>query len=208
MNCSNDNQTTLDCEYADPLAKRLINIRKKIMDLDAPVFYLGDPTRNFKYKVVWKQVGNGNQLVTKESVMAVEKYQEAQWMAPYIDHSEDAISTATTDVRLEQALLSAIVFIDFDDCWLAPCGYWKSARNATNMFKDLKLSFNGKAPAREFLSQDFATVIESARSLMLEPSLNGAESTGFLVPNEYEEDAIRLQHVVFEVNFFFLFFFF
>lgn len=107
----NVNQTTLDDEYTDPtsITKRLMQTREKLMDPEAPAFYLGDPAKFFKNQVVWKRVGNGNRLVTKESATAVEKKEETQSTAPNSDHSPDAMSIAITDTLLQPALFSAIV---------------------------------------------------------------------------------------------------
>lgn len=178
-----------------------MQIRKRLVDRNAPTFYLGDPARTFKYKVVWKRVGNGHKLVIKQSATAVIKAEEPQ-QGSDSDYSADVTSMTQIDAFLEPVILSAIVFIDVDDCWLAPCGYWKGPTNATKKFEDLKLSFHGKAPTREFLSQDFSTIVQNAKSLMDDTNiLGGAKSAGFLVTTKKGEIAIQLRHVVFEVHF-------
>ena len=130
---------TLD-EYIDPITKRLMQTREKLIDREAPAFYVGDPVRKFKYQVVWKCVGNGNKLVTKESATAVEKTEEVQATTSESNLSQDTShthtsSTTPTDSVLEPAILSAIVFINFDDCWLTPCGFWKEPTNVTKNSK-------------------------------------------------------------------------
>jgi hypothetical protein len=186
----NENQPTLDDQFTDPVINRLIQTRKTLVQNDATAFYLGDPARNFKYKVTWKRVGHGNKLVTKNSATAVDD----------IGKTEASTATpTTTSTLLEPAVFSAIIFIDFDDCWLTPCGFWKGPTTVTKKFEDLKLSIHGVAPPTDFLAEDFSNLIENAKSLMDDIKTGGAKPTGFLVTTKNGNTAIRLRHVVFEV---------
>ena len=165
-----DNQSTLDDQYADPVTKRLIQVRESLIRTDAPAFYLGDPTRTFKYKVAWERVGNGNKLVTKNSTTAVDDIEKTQ---ATISNLDPYASPSTTDTYLEPAVFSAIIYIDFEDCWLTPCGFWKGSTTATKKFEDLKLSFHGIAPSTDFLCEDFSTLIENTKSLMEDINMDG-----------------------------------
>ena len=138
--------------------------------------------------------------------MAVEKTEETQTTSesnPSESECADRVPAYTspgpTKALLEPAVFSTIVLIDYDDCWLTPCGFWKGPTNTTKKFEDLKLSFLGKAPSKDFLSQDFSTIIQNSKSLMDETSINEAKKSGFLVTTKKGENAIRLRHVVFEV---------
>ena len=195
----NDDQSTTTAPSAsitNPITRCLMQTCKKLIDPDASAFYLGDPARTFKYNVMRKCVGNGNRLVTKESAKAVDKTDSEEAQAADSDNdpsqTTDTTSRVLTDTLFELAILSAIVFINFDDCWLTPCGFWKGPTSVTKKFEDLKLSFLGKAPNKDFLSQDFSTIVQNAKTLMDETSLAGAKSSGFLVTTKKGEDAIQL----------------
>ena len=202
VNLNDDQSTTTPSDkFMDPVTIHLMQIRRKLIDRHAPAFYLGDPARNFKHQVVWKQVGNDKQLVAS----AVEQMEETQLAVLTSEPSAGLTSIVPIDPLVEPVLLSTIVFIDFDNCWLTPCGFWKGRTNATEKFEDIKLSFQGKAPPKEFLSQDFSTFIKNTKMLMDDASLGGANSSGFLVTTKKGENAIQLQHILFEVYFLFFY---
>jgi len=187
-------QPTIDGSSTDPITRRFMEARNRLVATD---FYLGDPAKTFKDLVMWKRVGRGNRLVTKESVIAVEKAQQAQAAAEAA--SGEAILEADTEALLEPAVLSVIVLIDQDDCWLTPCGYWKGPTAFTPSFEDLKLSFQGKSATNSILFQDFAAAVEGAKWLMNEVALGGSANQGFLGLSK-GSDAFKFRHVVFEVR--------
>ena len=187
-------QPTIDGSSMDPITRRFMETRNRLIATD---FYLGDPAKAFKDVVVWKRVGRGNRLVTKESAIAIEKAQQAQAAAEAA--SGEAIPEADTEALLEPAVLSIIVLVDQDDCWLTPCGYWKGPTAFTPSFEDLKLSFQGKPSTNSILSQDFATAIAGAKWLMNEIALGGSANQGFLNLSKGCE-AFKFRHVVFEVR--------
>ena len=181
-------QSSIVKDSPDPTMKCLIQTCQKLMETEAPFFYLGYPGKPFKTQTIWKCVGRRNQVITKESAIAVEKALEAQ---------TDEIDS---DSLLEPAVFSAIVFVDFNDCWLTPCGYWKGPTKVTKKFKDLKLSFQGKAPPKDFLSEDFSAILENAKALMDKGAVGASKSSGFLVDSKSGGNALCFQHVVFEVQ--------
>jgi hypothetical protein len=163
-------------------------------------FYLGDAAKSFNGKVVWKRIGRGYRLVTKDSATAVDKAHEARAAAEASgENSNNLSSDNNVEPLLEPAILSAIVFIDYDDCWLTPCGHWKGPNKITKKFEDLKMSFHGKSPSKDFLSQDFSTVFKNAKKLMEEIALDNSTTVGFLTVSKSGGDAIRFRHTVFEV---------
>lgn len=195
-----NSQPTIDGTSTDPVTRHLMQARERLMHADTSSFYLADPAKAFKNQVVWKRVGRGNRLVTKESATAVDKAQEACAAAEASSgNATDVTSEIDANTLLEPAVLSAIVFIDIDDCWLTPCGYWKGPTKVTKKFEDLKLSFQGKGPSKDFLSQDFSAAVQNAKMLMEEVALGGAKSTGFLVASKTGGNALRFRHIVFEV---------
>ncbi|KIM37617.1 hypothetical protein M413DRAFT_448409 [Hebeloma cylindrosporum] len=193
-----NSQHTIDGASTDPVTRHLMQTRERLMQSDAS-FYLGDPAKAFTGKVVWKRIGRGNRLVTTESAAAVDAAQQAEAAADTNSaDSADIASPTDTDPILEAAVLSAIVVIDFDDCWLTPCGHWKGPNKVTKKFEDLKMSFQGKAPTKDFLAQDFSSAVNNAKILMYEVALGGAKSNGFLTVSRIAADALRFRHVVFE----------
>ena len=216
MTSLNDDQSIItlsdDSGYTNFVTKHLMKIRKKLIDHDAPAFYLGDSARIFKHKLVWKGIGRGNQLLTKESAEAVEQTDLAEEPEPGVPTSKHTADAATSmvviDTPIEPALFSAIVFIDFDNCYLTPCGFWKGLTNSTEKFEDGKLSFHAKAsPIGHILSQDFSIIVQNAKMLIDDTCLGGVKPSGFLVMTEKGENAIQFQHILFEVSFFLLFYF-
>ena len=87
---------------------------------------------------------------------------------PLVKIPVNVSSDINAEPLLEPAILSAIIFIDYDDCWLTPCGHWKGPSKITKKFEDLKMSFHGKSPSKDFLSQDFSTVFKNTKMLMEE----------------------------------------
>ena len=184
VNLNDDQSTTTPSDkFTDPVTIHLMQIRRKLIDRHAPAFYLGDPARNFKHQVVWKQVGNDKQLVAS----AVEQMEETQLAVLTSEPSAGLTSIVPIDPLVEPVLLSTIVFIDFDNCWFTPCGFWKGRTNATEKFEDIKLSFQGKAPPKEFLSQDFLTFIKNTKMLMDDASLGGQILVAFWLPQKKEK---------------------
>jgi hypothetical protein len=179
----------------DPLTRRLMEARDSLMQSKTS-FYLGDPDKSFNGKVVWKRIGRGYQLVTKDSATAVDKAHEARAAA---EATGENTTNLTVEPLLDPAILSAIIFIDYDDCWLTPCGHWKGPNKITKKFEDLKMSFLGKSPSKDFLSQDFSTAFKNAKMLMDEVALDNSTTVGFLTVSKSGGDAIRFRHTVFEV---------
>jgi len=69
----------------------------------------------------------------------------------------------------------------------------------TKKIEDLKMSFQGKPPSKDFLSQDFSAAVKNAKILMDDVALGGAKSSGCLTVSRSRANALRFRHVVFEV---------
>jgi len=162
-------QTADNWPSTDPgPSTRLMDERERLIKNGS---YLGGSAGVLRDQFEWIRIGRGSQLVTKESVVAA----------------------THTDNDLESAILSAIVLIDHDECWLTPPTVPK--------YKTDKLSFLGRASDKCFLSQDMDVVLKNANSLMEseELSLNDAERTGVIQSLKTGGRALEFRHVVFEV---------
>jgi len=118
-----DTQRTIDGASTDSVTRHIMQPHERLMQTDTS-FYLGDPAKTFNGKVVQKCVVRGNRLVRKKSATAVDKAQKARAAAEANSgDSADVASQIDAHPLLEPAVLSAIIFTDFDDCWLIPCGH-------------------------------------------------------------------------------------
>lgn len=185
----------------DSVTRRLIRTRSLLL---ITTNYLADDIHTIKERVEWKHIGVGNRLLTKDSINAVKCADESNG-----DCSTDKKTSkkksgtnvqSESDVRLEPALLSIIVVVDSNDCWVTPCGYWKGPTKVTKKFEDLKLTFVGKSPTPEMLAQDFKMAVDNSKTIMDEVVANDAKSTGFFMTSKDRSDGFRFRHAVFEVS--------
>ena len=183
-----------------PLPRRLREVRSALMDPDSPSLYLAKNRKTFENEVLWKRVGRANILMTTASVLAVEKAEQLQANSENGNIQQSTVSTSSTPPLLQPALLSTIIFIDVDDCWLTPCGHWKGPSQIAKKFEDIRLSFHGKAPPHEIFAQDFKNIVTNSQYLMQRIASTATKTTTFLVPSKSGGDAIRFRHVVFEVR--------
>ena len=191
---TNLKQPTLDNTSTDPLTRLLLNTRSVLINSGN---YLGDPAKPFFDHAVWRRVDRENRLVTKESADAVDKAQKIHAQSS----SKDTSHPEFDDNDLEPLVLSTIVLVDRDDCWLQPDGNWKSSNAAK--FDELKLTFVGKkCPPIHLqgqLADDFARSLENAKLLLNEVSVGDVPKSNFLVKAKDKTDALKFRHVVFEV---------
>ena len=194
-------QSTLDgsnATAAERLQRRLQAARDALVESGC---YLGDSANAFRDNVVWKRVGRGNWLVTKDSTQATDEPQETdghETVAATEDDDENQPSN--NGATLEQATLSAVLLISYDDCWLTPCGNWKGPTTVTKNFQDLKLTFQAGPPSDTFniFKRDFSTVVDNIKWILNEVAVGDIKSKGFLNPT----NMLRFRHVLFEVMFF------
>ena len=146
--------------------------------------YLGHRVDVVKECVKWIYDWFGNRLFMKESIKAL--YGVGDNEPP--------------DVGLEAALLSVIVAVDSNDCWLTPCGDWNGRSKDTKKFEDLKLSFVGKSPLQKVLMRDFERAVDNCKRLMEDVVSSDAKSMGFLMTEKEGRIVFRFQHTVFEVR--------
>ena len=85
---------------------------------------------------MWRHICHENGLVTEELASAVDKFQEAQAAT---ETSSGDLANITSEIDadplLEPAVLSAIIFINLDDCWLTLCSHWKGPTKVTRKFQ-------------------------------------------------------------------------
>lgn len=164
-------------------------------------FYLGDGTKPYDNLVVWKHIGNRHQLVTIDSANTAVK--PGKFHANTVDAGASTSNTVSgSDILLDPAILSVIIAIDYDNCWVTPCGYWKGPTTVSPTFEHLKLSFQGKSPSNDFLSQDFVMAVNNVKGLMKKVAVDNTLSQGFLGHSKstnFSSDAIKFCCVVFEV---------
>jgi len=192
-------QSTLDGSHgsaAERLQRRLQIARDALVESGC---YLGDSTNAFRDDVIWKRVGRGNWLVTKDSAQATN---EAQDTGGHEARAEDDEENQSSDNKatLERATLSAVLLISYDDCWLTPCGNWKGPTTVTKNFQDLKLTFQAGPPSDAFdiFKRDYSTVVDNIKWILNEVAVGNVKSKGFLNPT----NMLRFRHVLFEVMFF------
>jgi len=195
-------QQTLDGTSKDRVQRRLEADRQKLLDSGT---YLGESNNPFLEDVTWERIGRGYHLVTKESIEAV-KSNTANVDATN-NQTEDETEQwqdVTIESSMEEAILSVVVQVSHDDCWLTPCGHWKGPNQVTKNFEDLKLSFHGEQPGHEVFSQDFATVVKNIRQLFKQQiavagSDPNAVQRGFLSTSRANNaERLKFRHVLFE----------
>ena len=171
-------------DHQDLISRRLSRARSLLLSTS---LYLGDDFQNIKDHALWKRIGLGNRLVTKESFISDSNRSKSD--------TEDI-----PDSLLEPALLSVIVKINPENCWVTPCGYWKGPTKGTKKFEDLKLSIQGECPSYDFLTQDFESVVNNLKLFMENVAIPGSKTTGFLIGSKESGYAFRFRHVVFKVS--------
>ena len=184
--------STLQMSNEDPITCRLMRVRSLLMSSS---IYLADDFTKIVDRAEWKRIGSVHSFVTKNSILADKLRPE--------ENDEKNYSS-----RLEPALLSAIVTVDPDKCFVTPCGHWKGSTKVSEKFEDLKLSIQGRRPSYGFLSKDFDCILDNSKLLMNEIMTPDTCSTGFLGTSTKGDATISFQHIVFEVYFFYLYFFF
>ena len=186
-----------DIENSASGTRLLMRARSSLL---ATTIYLGRDFHDIDERVEWQRVGLADRLLIKKSqigTMKIEK--EETTMENTSKEIENVGVDIDTESSLEPALLSMIVLIDSDNCWLTPCGNWKGPTKITKKFEDVKLSFLGKAPIQEFLADDFDCVAKNSKRLMDMVTKENGKTTGFLIATKSGERAIRFRHAVFEV---------
>ena len=172
----------------NPITRRLMRARNLLLSTSICLF---DNISKIFERTEWRKVGLTNRLLTKDSIVA--------------DSGSTLETTQSNSIsQLECGLLSAIVTINVENCWLTPCGYWKGPTSTTKKFEDLKLSFEGGRPPYDFLSKDFDQIIDNSKTLMEKVIIPNAKSTGFLVKprGEQSDYVLAFRHAVFQVLFF------
>ena len=179
--------STLQVSDEDPISRRLMHVRSLLISSS---IYFADDFNKIVDRAEWKRIGSVDSFVTKESVLA-DKLRSDE------DYRKDYKS------RLEPALLSVIVTVDSDKCFVTPCGHWKGSTDASERFEDLKFSIQGRRPSYGFLSKDFDNILDNSKLLMNEIVTSDGYSTGFLGSLAADNETISFQHIVFEVYLFF-----
>ena len=93
-------QTANDRPSADPLVRLMVE-RENLIESG---FYLGGSAETVRDQVVWKRIGRGNQLVTNESVVAVEMPHQALASAEDDNYNTETVTATATDAN-KSALL-------------------------------------------------------------------------------------------------------
>jgi hypothetical protein len=100
----------------------------------------------------------------------------------------------------QPAILSAVVLISEDDCWLSSDGRWKGANSAAKTLADVKLSFVGCAPPLDPFTKDFGEIISTLESLEGLIKTRGAEGARSVVSVlQGGRKGLRMRHRLFEV---------
>ena len=165
-------------------------IREKLLDRG---LYLGDPILKHE-AVIWKDIGNGECLVTKELSDFVDEAQ-ADRAAPAQENAED--SEDTDSPSLSPAVLSVVVHITSDEFRMTPCGNWKGPTSLCENFSDIKLSCTGNSPLDPPFNDDYTTALKNLTKLTEECARFKSQRGLFLEHNG--EQKIKFCHVLFEV---------
>jgi hypothetical protein len=155
--------------------------------------YMGDRQLMTQNTVVWRRIGRGHCLVTKEWA---ETTAEA--------HTRIASQQTEEEENFEEgpdmATLSAVVKITTEDFWMMSCGMWKGPSEMTPSFQDIKLTCTGGIPDDEVFCADYKTVLDNARRLMTEVESNSFDGKrGFLITRG-NTHKLKFRHVLFEVR--------
>ena len=160
--------------------------------------YLGD--RNFEIdQVIWRRIGNGNCLVTKESADAVDAA-SAHWHAAHTATETSSREDNILAPEYDLAVLSAVVHISDDDFWMTSCGNWRGPSQYCPKFSDIKLTCTGKSPLETPFREDFPSVLINLTSVV-NLSAKFRNRKGLFVERPPASDRkIKFRHVLFEVS--------
>ena len=137
--------------------------------------------------VTWTKDGRRHRLVWKEDVHRADDLYK----------SSVADGHSPVAANIPSAVLSAIVLITDDDCWLMADGAWRGPSDYAASFADIKLTCTGAPAPYPFLQQDFTATVANLEHFMKKS--DGAKKVGVILMQDGFKK-IRFRHVPFVVR--------